>query len=171
MSKTIPVRLLQFAGNISISCITALLELILKPISTDLQKLPRRMLSRQLSIHQRPAQLERPPNHNSRNWKAKPVFYIVVADAKALHPSLCRDTVTKALECALEKDSKLNTNAQKILKLNDICRNNVVTQYGDQLYTHKNGIITSDNNSQLNLDSLIRIIKWKHPTSTSFCIC
>jgi len=71
----------------------------------------------------------------------------VAADAKALHPSLCRDTVTKALECALEKDSKLTTNAQKILKLNDICRNNVVTQYGGQLYTHKNGIITSDNNS------------------------
>ena len=37
--------------------------------------------------------------------KQKPVFYIVRADVKALYPSLYRDTVTKALECALEKQS------------------------------------------------------------------
>ena len=32
-----------------------------------------------------------------------------------------------------------------IVKLNEICLNNVVTQYGDQLYTQKNGIITGVN--------------------------
>jgi len=32
--------------------------------------------------------------------KQKPVFHIVAADVKALYPSLYRDTVTKALECA-----------------------------------------------------------------------
>ena len=66
------------------------------------------------------------------------MFYIVAADVKALYPSLCRDTVTKALEFASEKHSNFNTNAQKIIvKLNEICLNNVVTQYGDQLYTQK----------------------------------
>ena len=37
----------------------------------------------------------------------KQVFYIVAADA--LYPNLCRDTITKATEFALEKDSKFNT--------------------------------------------------------------
>jgi len=70
--------------------------------------------------------------------KQKQVFYIVAADVKALYQSLCRDTVTKDLECALEKHSNFNTNAQKIIvKLNEICLNNVVMQYGDQLYTQK----------------------------------
>ena len=76
------------------------------------------------------------------------MFYSVGADVKALYPSLCRDTMTKALERALEKHSNFNTNAQKIIvKLNEICLNNVVTQYGDQLYTQKNGIVTGDNHS------------------------
>jgi len=34
---------------------------------------------------------------------------------------------------------------KKIVKLNNICLNNVVTQYGDQLYTQENGIVNSDN--------------------------
>jgi len=47
----------------------------------------------------------------SETGKQKQVFYIVAADVKALNPSLSRDTVTKALECALEKHSNFNTNA------------------------------------------------------------
>ena len=77
--------------------------------------------------------------------KQKPVFYIVPADVKALYPSLYRDTVTKALECVLEKHSDYSAEGRKIIvKLNKICLNNVVTQYGDQLYIQKNGIITDD---------------------------
>ena len=70
--------------------------------------------------------------------KQKPVFYIVATDVKALYPSLYRDTVTKALECALEKHSGYSAEARKIIaELNKICLNNVVTQYGDQLYIQK----------------------------------
>jgi len=62
------------------------------------------------------------------------VFYIVAADAKALYPSLYRDTVTKALECTLETHSDYSSEARKIIvELNKICLNNVVTQDGDQL--------------------------------------
>ena len=76
------------------------------------------------------------------------MFYIVAADAKALYPSLYRDTVTKALECALETHSDYSSEARKIIvELNKICLNNVVTQDGDQLYIQKNGIIISDNHS------------------------
>jgi len=70
--------------------------------------------------------------------KQKPVFYIVAADVKTLYPSLYRDTVTKALECALEKHSDYSAEARKIIvELNKICLNHVVTQYGDQLYIQK----------------------------------
>jgi len=62
------------------------------------------------------------------NGKQKPVFYILAADVKALYSSLCRDTVTKALECALEKHSNINTKARKIIvELNNICLDNVAT--------------------------------------------
>ena len=47
--------------------------------------------------------------------KQKPMFYIVAADVKALYPSLYRDTVTKALECAMEKHSDYSTEARKII--------------------------------------------------------
>ena len=70
--------------------------------------------------------------------KQKPVFYIVAAYVKALYPNLYRDTVTKALECALEKHSDNSAEARKIIvELNKICLNNVVTQYGNQLYIKK----------------------------------
>ena len=66
------------------------------------------------------------------------MFYIVAADVKTLYPSLYRDTVTKALECALEKHSDYSAEARKIIvELNKICLNHVVTQYGDQLYIQK----------------------------------
>jgi len=78
--------------------------------------------------------------------KQKPVVHIVSADVKAVYPSMYRETVTKALECPLEKHSDYSADARKIIvELNKICLNNVVTQYGDQLYIQKNGIITGDN--------------------------
>ena len=59
------------------------------------------------------------------------MLYIVAADVKALYPRLHRDTVTKALECALEKHSDYSAEAHKIIvELNKICMNHVVTQYG-----------------------------------------
>jgi len=64
--------------------------------------------------------------------KQNPVFYIVAADVKAIYLSLYRDTVTKALECPLEKHAYYSTEAHKIIvELNKICLNNAVTQYGD----------------------------------------
>ena len=100
--------------------------------------------------------------------KQKAVFYIVAADVKALYPSLYRDTVTKALECALEKHSDYSAEARKIIvELNKICLNNVdvVTQYGDQLYIQKSGIITGDNHSV----SLANICCALHPTADFGC--
>ena len=62
---------------------------------------------------------------------------------------VCIETLwQKLFECALEKHSDYSAKARKIIvELNKICLNNVVTQYGDQLYIQKNGIITGDNHS------------------------
>jgi len=147
--KEIPVRLLQSAGNISTSRITAFLELILEPIGTEFCKnYPNEFCQHSRQYIGDLLIWKEILTKTDETGKQKHVFYIVAADVNALYPSLCRDTVTKALECALEKHSNFITNAQKIIvKLNEICLNNVVTQYGDQLYTQKNGIVTGDNHS------------------------
>jgi len=138
-NKEIPVPLLQSAKNTSTSRIIAFLEFILKPISAEFCKnCPNkfRQDSRQyigdlLMWKERLTKI-------LETAKQKPVFYIVAADVKALYPSLYRDTVTKALECALEKHSDYSAEARKILfELKKICLNNVFTQYGDQLYIQK----------------------------------
>ena len=146
--KEILLRLLQSDGN-STSHITAFLEFILKLISAEFcRNCPNEFCqdSRQY-IGDLLMWKERLTN-KLETAKQKPVFYIVAADVKALYPSLYGDIVTKALECALEKHSDYSAQARKIIiELNKICLNNVVTQYGDQLYIQKNGIITIDNHS------------------------
>jgi len=133
--KEIPVRLLQSAGNISTLRITAFLEFILKPISTEFCKnCPNEFCQDSCQYIGDLLMWKERLTKKLETVKQKPVFYIVAADMKALYPSLYRDTVTKALECALEKHSDYSAEACKIIiELNKICLNNVVTQYGDQL--------------------------------------
>jgi len=123
------VCLLQSAGNISTSCITVFLELILKPISVDFCKnSPDEFCQDSCQYITDLLNWKDCLIKTQETTKQKPVFVIVVADVKALYPSLCRDTVTKALECALEKHSKFNTKTRKIIVgLKEICLNNVVT--------------------------------------------
>jgi len=97
------VRLLQSAGNSSTSRITPFLEFKLKTISVNFCKNGtdefcqdscqyigyllncKDCLIKTLGIE-----------------KQKFVFYIVPAVAKALYPNFCRETMNKALVCALE---------------------------------------------------------------------
>jgi len=178
--------------------ITAFLEFILKPISAEFCKnCPNECCQDSCQYIGDLLMWKERFTKKLESTKQKPVFYIVAADVKALYPSLYRDTVTKVLECALEKHSNYSAEARKIIvELNKICLNNVATQYGDQLYIQKNGIITGDNHSVslaniavhyilqpiadvLNeaelfrrfIDDIIWIsanIKWMHSTSTNF---
>jgi len=136
--KDIPVCLLQSSGNISTSCLTAFLEILLRTISADFCR------NRPDEICQDSCQyiedLLNWKNCLTKTWKTGkqiPAFSIISADAKALYSSLCRETVTKVLERALEKQCKFNKPQEIIVELNTICLNNVVTQYGDQLHTKK----------------------------------
>jgi len=117
-----------------------------------LQKLLIWILSRQPPVYRTPVQPERLPNQNPKNWKAKTCVLHCGGRCKNTYIctslGLCRDTVTKDLECALEKHSKFNKAQEIIVELNKICLNNVAAQYGGQLYTpQKSGIITGDNHS------------------------
>ena len=77
--------------------------------------------------------------------KLTPVFTVMVADVKALYLSLCRSTVSKALECSLDKYSNYNTKAgETFVELNKIHLSNVVTQRADQHVPQTKGIITGD---------------------------
>lgn len=126
IKEDIPARLLPSAKNICTSCITAFLEFILKPLSAKLlQKMAETNVKIALWNYWRLAQLERPPNWNSRNWKTT---------TSALHcGSRWRDTniVTKALECEWEKHSNFKTKANKIIELKKLSLDFVDTQYGD----------------------------------------
>jgi len=142
------MRLLQSAGNISTSRITAFLEIILKPISTDFCKNcpdefcqdSRRYIGDLLNWEER-------LNKTEKTGKQKQVFRIVAADVKALYPSLCRDTETKALECALRKHSNFNqcakNHCQAEINLPKQCCHPI---WRPVIY-QKNGIVTGGNHS------------------------
>jgi len=94
--KDIPVRLLQSAGNIN--TITDFLELALKPISADFfRNCPDEFCQDSGQYIEDLLNWKDCLTKTQKTVKQKPVFYIVAADVKALYPSLCRDTVTKAL--------------------------------------------------------------------------
>jgi len=64
------------------------------------------------------------------------------------YPSLQRHLVNEAIEDALKKHSCYNRIVLQIIAdLNNICLENVSTQYGSRLYKQRGGIVTADNHS------------------------
>ena len=128
------LRLLQSAGNICRSHITGFLEFILKPIRANLCKNGQDVFcqdSRQYLGNFQTYMFKRKDRLNKRlaNENQKPLFYVVTADVKELHPNLCRGTVSKTFECALKRHSIFHTKARKIVvEVNKICPSNVVGQ-------------------------------------------
>jgi len=111
--KEIPVRLLQSAGNISTSRITAFLEFILKPISAEFCKnCPNDFCQDSRQYIRDLLMWKERLTKKLETAKPKPMFYIVAADVKALYPTFYRHIVTKALQCALEKHSNYSAEAR-----------------------------------------------------------
>ena len=83
--KEIPVRLLQSAGNISTSRITAFLEFILKPISAEFCKnCPNEFCQDSRQYIGDLLMWKERLTKKLETAKQKTVFYIVAADVKAL---------------------------------------------------------------------------------------
>jgi len=113
--EDIPVRLLQSAENISTSRIIAFLEFILNLSAQTFVKITP-MSFVKLSVNTlETCAYGNATGPNPRDWKTKPMSCIAAVDVKTLYPSLCIDTVTKALNCALGKHSAFITKARKII--------------------------------------------------------
>ena len=140
----IPRRFLQSAGDITTSRITAFLEIIFKPISTNYCQFQLNEYCRDSKHYL--MELE--------NWKSTQptnltsTLFINTADVKSLYPSVNRDLIPIALNRALKTQSSFKLEAQQILvELTMTCLNNVILQYLDKFYVQKNGIVIGDNHS------------------------
>jgi len=143
----IPVRLLQSAGNITNSRVTAFLEHILKPISirfcqTFFNEYCRDSKQYLMDLAQRKTNfLERHPNTGQ-------FLYIVAGDVKALYPSIARTLALIAIRYALTHFSDFNTNCiDTFIELISHCLNNVIVQHKNESFVQKQGIVTGDNYS------------------------
>ena len=141
----IPIRLLQSAGNITTSKITAFLEHIFQPISIKFCQFKINEYCRDSKqyLHE-VAEWKTTVHNNSNNDN----LYIVAGDVKALYPTISRSLVEKALTYVLHHFSHYSKAAVKILvDLALFCLNNVVIQYKEGFFTQSIGIVTGDNHS------------------------
>ena len=139
----IPIRLLQSAGNITTSKITAFLEHIFQPISIKFCQFKINEYCRDSKqyLHE-VAEWKTTVDNNSNNDN----LYIVAGDVKALYPTISRSLVEKALTYVLNHFSHYSKAAVKILvDLAPFCLNNVVIQYKEGFFTQSIGIVTGDN--------------------------
>ena len=128
----IPTRLLQSAGNITTSRITAFLEHILQPISVN-------FCQEEVNEYCRDSKhyLQELVNWKNDTTKERnsETLHIVAGDVKALYPSVPRKLVEKALHFALTNHSNFNTTAINILvKLTLFCLNNVIIQHRNSFF-------------------------------------
>jgi len=132
----IPVRLLQSASNIPTSRITAFLKVLLKPISVQYCSGSSNKFCKDGRHYIEDLISWQKTNKGSfEKGTIKSTFYIRAADVKALYPSLQRHLVNEAIEDALKKHSYYNRIVRQIIaELNNICLENVITQYGSCLY-------------------------------------
>ena len=140
----IPIRLLQSAGNITTSKITAFLESIFQPISVEFCKAEFDEYCRDSKQYLLDVDDWKKNNTNVDNRN----LYIVAADVKSLYPSISRSIVKEALAFALNKFSSHTRHTVTILvDLAMYCLENVIIQHKTKFYAQHNGIITGDNHS------------------------
>ena len=136
----IPICVLQSAGNITTSKITAFLEHIFQPISIKFCQFKINEYCRDSKQYlHRVAKWKTTVDHNDN-------LYIVAGDVKALYPTISRSLVEKVLTYVLNHFSHYSKAAVKILvDLALFCLNNVVMQYKEGFFTQSIRIVTGDN--------------------------
>ena len=127
----VPVRLSQSAGNIPTSRITAFLEVLIKPISVQYcNGSPNEFCKDGGRYIEDLISWQKTNKESFEKGTTKSTFYITAGD-EALYPRLQRRLVNEAIEDALEKHSCYNSIVRQIIsELNNICLENVITQYG-----------------------------------------
>ena len=134
----------QSAGNISTSKITALLEHIFQSVSVKFCK----------SFVNEYCRDSKQYFEDITYWKATKkyqndiILYIAAGDVKALYPNVPRLLVKKALTFVLKRFSQYTDAAvENLVNIALFCFGNVIIQYKDSFFTHKNGIVTRNNHS------------------------
>ena len=151
-----PTRLLQAAGNITTTRCTAMLEVILQPLSVEYCKLGVDEYCKDSGQFCR--DIDKWQNLNfERVSKAlgasssQQQLHLVACDVEALYPSMPRKVVVEALFHCL-RETKTTHGFSEIginylVKLIMHCMGSVVIKYGSSYYRQKEGIITGDNDS------------------------
>ena len=137
----IPTRIVQAAGNTYLSRLTAVLNLILEPISVIYCKNGINEYCKDSKSY-----LE-----DLENWKKSyddKNCILSTVDVVNLYPSLSIDLVNKALAEALELCSDFETPMiESIINLSEIALRNNFIVFQEKYFKQKKGIITGDNNS------------------------
>jgi hypothetical protein len=123
-----------------------MLEAILKPISVlycgeEYTRDSTHYLESLMSWKEEVASNAIVSNHQNKNIR------LIAADVQSLYPGCNRELVKKALQEALSSSTYSTAIQRIIIDLVMYCMENVVTQYGEDYYLQKVGIITGDNNS------------------------
>ena len=145
----IPVRLLQSAGHIPTSRITAFLELILQPVSKTFCQMEINEYCRdsQHYLSELVAWKNEVYNNIKDTLSSDPLF-IVAADVAGLYPNLKRDLISQALHFALDKYTQFSSVVSGIIvKLAKHTLENVSLKHQDQFYRQSQGLVTGDNHS------------------------
>ena len=126
----IPVRLLQSAGSITTSRVTAYLETILNPISIKYCNYKLKEYCRDSKSY---LELITAWKNNYTNQNT---LYLVAADVQALYPSIPRRAVKKSIIHALETCSNYTPAIiDQIVRLIMYCLEHVVVQHKSQYYS------------------------------------
>ena len=163
-AQNIPVRIVSAISNITTSRCTTMLESLLKPISIDYCK----------------TEYTRDSSHYLQSlieWKEKAIatrfdpkrIHLIAGDIQSLYPSCKRDLVRRALQQALSQSSNTDECQKLIIDLAMFCMNNVFTQYGDNFYSQKTGIITGDNDSVSIANIAMRFIMLSASDALEIC--
>ena len=141
----LPIRLLQSAGAITTSRITAFIEHLLSPISVIFCKyrfeeyccdskdyLESLAFWKQLTSF----------NPNVEN------LYITAGDVKSLYPNISRPLALTAVRFALSRFTTVCAEGiPNLIELLSLCMESVIVQHGESFYSQSSGIVTGDNYS------------------------
>ena len=158
----IPVRLVQAAGRTYLGRVTALLELLLQPISVKYSKYLVEEYCKDSKSYTEDLNKWRKIQYNSNNTKEN--YYITTADVQALYPNVPRNLICLALKDALNICSDFEEEDQQVITdLTTFCLKNSIIKFNGSFFRQNKGIVTGENNSvslaNISLHYIVKQIK------------
>ena len=163
--QDIPVRLVQSAGHTFLSRITAMINVVLNPISVAYCKTVTNEYCKDSASY-----MEHLMAWKDGDKHLTKKCFIVAADVKSLYPSLNRDLIKTALEDALVVCSSYSEAGRTIItKLVLHCLNNVLLEFDGNFYVQERGIVTGENYSVPLANITLHYVVKNIPEINLFC--